>query len=425
MKTVGIIAEFNPFHNGHKYLIEKVKEITGADTAVIIMSGDFVQRGAPAVCDKFLRTSMALYSGADIVFELPTVYALGSAETFADGAVRLLSSTLNIDFICFGSECGNIDTLYEFAVNTEDYSNTEEFRQNISAAVKQGMSYPAAFESVIKEKINTTDSTLYLPNNLLGIEYCRALYRLKKSGIYTKLPELITVKRTGSSYHDEMLSEYPSATSVRNALKNNDIGILRNCLPETAYNMLNDNIGKSLPIFEDDFSDMLYMRLNSASDEDIRSIPDIHNDLKNKLINCRGKQVVISELIAGLKCKAFTYSAISRAVFKLLLSPMYANAFQYISDNTGSTKAYLSADDGITKVPYIRVLGFKKDSSEFLRTLRNSETCNIITKPADGNMDDPSYLLDIYAANLYNQVCSNKYKTGFTDELKTGPVIIL
>ncbi|MBR4780804.1 MAG: nucleotidyltransferase family protein [Lachnospiraceae bacterium] len=409
MKTIGIIAEYNPFHNGHKYMIEKAKELTGSDTAVVIMSGDFVQRGAPAVCDKYLRTQMALLGGADIVFELPVIYSLGSAEQFAEGAVRLLSSTLNIDHICFGSESGNIDTLYEFAINTEDYSHTEEFRTNISAAIKKGMSYPAAFETVINEKFNVKDSSVYQPNNLLGIEYCRALYRLRKTGIYSKLPELITIKREGSSYHDAILSDYPSATSVRNALQSNNIGSLRNSLPGSAFKMLNENMGKCLPIFEDDFNDMLYMRLNSSSDEDIRSIPDIHNDLKNKLINCRGKQVVISELTAGLKNKAFTYSAISRAIFKLLLSPVYTKAIQCNSAN----------------VPYLRALGFKKDSSEFLRTLRYSETCNIITKPADGNMDDPSYLLDIYASNLYNQVCSNKYKTGFTDELKTGPVIIL
>ena len=409
MKVCACICELNPFHNGHKYMIEKAKELTGADTAVVIMSGDFVQRGAPAVCDKYLRTQMALLGGADIVFELPVIYSLGSAEQFAEGAVRLLSSTLNIDHICFGSESGNIDTLYEFAINTEDYSHTEEFRTNISAAIKKGMSYPAAFETVINEKFNVKDSSVYQPNNLLGIEYCRALYRLRKTGIYSKLPELITIKREGSSYHDAILSDYPSATSVRNALQSNNIGSLRNSLPGSAFKMLNENMGKCLPIFEDDFNDMLYMRLNSSSDEDIRSIPDIHNDLKNMLINCRGKQVVISELTAGLKNKAFTYSAISRAIFKLLLSPVYTKAIQCNSAN----------------VPYLRALGFKKDSSEFLRTLRYSETCNIITKPADGNMDDPSYLLDIYSSNLYNQVCSNKYKTGFTDELKTGPVIIL
>ncbi|MBR4777138.1 MAG: nucleotidyltransferase family protein [Lachnospiraceae bacterium] len=411
MKTVGIIAEFNPFHNGHKSLIEKAKELTCADTAVIIMSGDFVQRGAPAVCDKYLRTEMALSSGADIVFELPVIYALGSAEQFADGAIRLLSSTLGIDTICFGSECGDIDKLYDFAACTEAYSNTEEFLCGISKYMKTGMSYPAAFEAVIKDKFSDTDSSLYSPNNLLGIEYCRAICRLKDNNTYPKLPKLYTVKREGSSYHDEHLSCCPSATAVRNSLKDSDLISLKESIPASVCKILNDNFTEKLPVFEDDFSDMFYMRLNSASNEDINSLPDIQKDLKNKLIKYRGRQIIITDLISKLKCKAFTYTAISRAVFRLLLSPVYTDAFRYIND-------------GIEHIPYLRVLGFKKEASELLRSLRYSETCNIITKPADGNMNDPSYRLDIYAANLYSQVCSNKYKTGFTDELKTGPVIL-
>jgi predicted nucleotidyltransferase len=155
---------------------------------------------------------------------------------------------------------------------------------------------------------------------------------------------------------------------------------------------------------------MLYLRLNSASDEELYAIPDTNKDIINKLIKYRGRHIVISELISEIKNKSFTYAAISRAVFKLLLSPAYTRAYASTIYNT--------------KVPYIRVLGFRSSSSEFLKSLRYSETCSIITKPADGDMDDPSYLLDIYAANLYAQICANKYKTGFTDELKTGPVIV-
>lgn len=431
MKTVGIIAEFNPFHNGHKYLIDKAKELTGADTAVVIMSGDFVQRGAPAVCNKYLRAEMALKSGADIVFELPVLYSLGSAEQFAYGGVKLLSSTLNIDAICFGSECGDIGELMDFAVKTDEFSLTYEFKSMMASAVKQGLSYPSAFEKVMSEKFGSSGSSLYSPNNILGIEYCKAVYRLKKSGIYPKLPELFTIKREGSEYHDTDLSSYPSATAVRNVLFNYDnagqsdalaksdyVGtsdtlpdLLSKALPEDVYKLITDNNGKYLPISEDDFSDMLYLRLNSASDEELYAIPDTNKGIINKLIKYRGRHIVISELISEIKNKSFTYAAISRAVFKLLLSPAYTGAYASTIYNT--------------KVPYIRVLGFRSSSSEFLKSLRYSETCSIITKPADGDMDDPSYLLDIYAANLYAQICANKYKTGFTDELKTGPVILL
>ena len=431
MKTVGIIAEFNPFHNGHKYLTNKAKELTGADTAVVIMSGDFVQRGAPAVCTKYLRAEMALKSGADIVFELPVLYSLGSAEQFAYGGVKLLSSTLNIDAICFGSECGDIGELMDFAVKTDEFSLTYEFKSMMASAVKQGLSYPSAFEKVMSEKFGSSGSSLYSPNNILGIEYCKAVYRLKKSGIYPKLPELFTIKREGSEYHDTDLSSYPSATAVRNVLLQGDnAGLsdaLSKALPEDVYKLITDNNGKTLPISEDDFSDMLYLRLNSASDEELYAIPDINKDIINKLIKYRGRHIVISELISEIKNKSFTYAAISRAVFKLLLSPAYTRAYASTIYNTA---AYNPAADNSTitdgsKVPYIRVLGFRSSSSEFLKSLRYSETCSIITKPADGDMDDPSYLLDIYAANLYAQICANKYKTGFTDELKTGPVILL
>ena len=430
MKTVGIIAEFNPFHNGHKYLTDKAKELTGADTAVVIMSGDFVQRGAPAVCNKYLRTEMALKSGADIVFELPVLYSLGSAEQFAYGGVKLLSSMLNIDAICFGSECGDIGELMDFAVKSDEFSSTDEFKSMMASAVKQGLSYPSAFEKVMSEKFGSSGSSLYSPNNILGIEYCKAVYKLKKSGIYPKLPELFTIKREGSEYHDTDLSSYPSATAVRNVLlkvdnagqsdalaKSDYIGtsdtlpdLLSKALPEDVYKLITDNNGKSLPISEDDFSDMLYLRLNSASDDELYAIPDTNKDIINKLIKYRGRHIVISELISEIKNKSFTYAAISRAVFKLLLSPAYTGAYASTIYNT--------------KVPYIRVLGFRSSSSDFLKSLRYSETCSIITKPADGDMDDPSYLLDIYAANLYAQICANKYKTGFTDELKTGPVIV-
>ena len=470
MKTVGIIAEFNPFHNGHKYLIEKAKAMTGADTAVVIMSGDFVQRGAPAVCDKYLRTRMALAGGADIVFELPAVYALGSAEQFAYGGVKLLSSTLNIDAICFGSECGNIEELEDFAMKAEEFSGTAEFKSMMASFVKHGLSYPSAFEKVMADKYGIAASSIYAPNNILGIEYCKALYRLQKSGTYAKLPKLYTIKREGSGYHDDALSSYPSATAVRNVLLGAYNGTqedvlpealpkalngtlpdtLNNALPDEVYKLVKEQYGVTLPITEDDFSDMLYLRLNTASDEELYAIPDTNKDIINKLIKYRGRHIVISKLIAEIKNKSFTYTAISRALFRVLLSPFYTKAAEAATATVSAVSAAVSAtaaeavseavsataaeavsaiecastSDNAT-LPFLRTLGFRSTSSEFLKNLRYSDTCTIITKPADGDMNNPLYKLDIYAADLYSQICANKYKTGFTDELKTGPVIIL
>lgn len=434
MKTVGIIAEFNPFHNGHKYLIEKAKAMTGADTAVVIMSGDFVQRGAPAVCDKYLRTRMALACGADIVFELPAVYALGSAEQFAYGGVKLLSSTLNIDAICFGSECGNIEELEDFAIKAEEFSGTSEFKSMMASFVKQGLSYPSAFEKLMAEKYGIAASSIYAPNNILGIEYCKALYRLQKSGTYAKLPKLYTIKREGSGYHDTDLSSYPSATAVRNVLLGARADALNNALPDEVYKLVKEQYSVTLPITEDDFSDMLYLRLNTASDDELYAIPDTNKDIINKLIKYRGRHIVISKLIAEIKNKSFTYTAISRALFRVLLSPYYTKAAEAATATATAAEAAseavsASAADNVTSdnapVPYLRTLGFRSTSSEFLKKLRYSDTCTIITKPADGDMNNPIYKLDIYAADLYSQICANKYKTGFTDELKTGPVIVL
>ena len=185
---------------------------------------------------------------------------------------------------------------------------------------------------------------------------------------------------------------------------------------------------------------MLYLRLNTASDEELYAIPDTNKDIINKLIKYRGRHIVISKLIAEIKNKSFTYTAISRALFRVLLSPYYTKAAEAVSAAATATASASVAEaaskavsataaDNVTSdnapVPYLRTLGFRSASSEFLKNLRYSDTCTIITKPADGDMNNPIYKLDIYAANLYSQICANKYKTGFTDELKTGPVIVL
>jgi len=438
MKTVGIIAEFNPFHNGHKYLIDQAKALTGADCCIVIMSGNFVQRGAPSICSKYLRTEMALNDGADIVFELPAVYSLGSAEMFAEGALKLLLSTGQIDCLCFGSECGDTEALIKCATIIEEYTATAGFKEELSSYIKSGLSYPSAFSKALGDALGNLQSLLYTPNNLLGIEYIRALLRLKKLNSETysticntsqtviNLPEILAIKRVGSDHFDSELKELSSATAVRDFLcdsvivsENPDFSVLNSSLSDDSLKILSDNYRKYLPVTEDDFSSMLYIRLNSMTDKELFSIPDINPDLIYKLMEYRGRKLVISDLIMSLKSKCFTYTAISRALFRILLCPAYINAcnFLKLENNT-------SASETGSPKPYLRVLGFKKSCSEFLRNLRYSELINIVTKPADGPLDNPCYQLDIYASNLYEQICSEKFKTGFTEDLKTGPIIL-
>ena len=422
MKSVGIIAEFNPFHNGHRYLIEEAKKQTGADCCAIIMSGDFVQRGAPAICNKYLRTEMALKGGADIVFELPQVYALGSAEMFAEGAVGLLSVTGQMDYLCFGSECGDTEALKRSASIIEEYTLTPEFKEKLAGHIKSGESYPSAFSNSLGDALGSLMPLLCTPNNLLGIEYIRSLMRLKKSIKDIRLPKPLAIKRIGSDHFDTEISEYSSATSIRDFILNrfypngvytetgkDDHGIPNGFLPDGSLKIITEKINRLLPITEDDFNIALYMRLNTMTDDELFSIPDVNPDLIHKLLNFKGKRVNISELIMSLKSKCFTYTAISRALFRILLCPAYTEAIRSITSDTYK--------------PYLRLLGFNRNCSEFLRNLRNSEQVDVITKPADGPVSDPVYNLDIYASNLYEQICSVKFGSDFNEELRSGPVM--
>ena len=443
MKTVGIIAEFNPFHNVHKYLIEQSKKLTGAECCAVIMSGDFVQRGAPAICNKYLRTEMALNGGADIVFELPTVYSLGSAEAFADGAVRLLCSTGQIDYLCFGSECGDTKALAECAAIIEDRASSPAFKEKLSCCIKSGMSYPQAYSNALSDVPGDLQALLRTPNNLLGIEYLRAIMRLKKqesSGIPDqdseprvdeqniaafRQPVPLAINRNESNHFDTEITGFSSSSALRRSLIcENDPEKLSVSLPAKAYDVILENCSSHLPIVEDDFNNMLYMRLNSMTNDELLAIPDINPDLIHGLIRFKGKHIIISNLIMELKSKRFTYTAISRALFRILLCPAYSDVAKNMITaknaccKTAKTACFISGK------PYLRLLGFRKSSSGFLRTLRYSDQIDVITKPANGPLLDPSYKLDLYASNIYEQVCSEKFRTDFIEELKSGPVMV-
>ena len=178
MKVAGIIAEYNPFHAGHKYHIEKTREITGADYIIAVMSGDFVQRGEPAIADKYLRTKLALSKGVDLVVELPTRYSTASAKEFAFGAITLLNNLNSVDFLSFGSECGNLEVLksYVSILNNEPAKFKELMLENL----KKGLSYPLARTNALSLYLNDSNSIniTSLPNNILGIEYMCALSAL-------------------------------------------------------------------------------------------------------------------------------------------------------------------------------------------------------------------------------------------------------
>ncbi len=413
MKTAGIIAEFNPFHNGHRYIIEEAKLITGADRCVIAMSGDFVQRGAPAVCDKYLRTQMALLSGADAVFEIPAAYATGSAEIFAEAGVKLFTTLGCVDYLVFGSECADTDKLMKIASILVDESDS--FKENLQDGLKQGLSFPGAREYAFEKETGDAELTTLLrsPNNILGIEYCKALIHLKKSGFSGKLPSCCTVERKGSAYHDKTIvrHEHASATAIRAALEDPDgsCAAIYEQIPEEIRSIYEDSYRRAMPVRLDDLSDLLYLRLNSVPEDSFTEYADISQDFANALKKYKNEPLIFTELINALKSKNNNYTTVSRALLHLLL---------------GISSSHTDALKASDTLPYVRLLGFRRDASDIMHEISNNPGCKLITKLADADRTHPLLSADIYASGIYRQIMHSIFNQNPGSEFKQGPVII-
>lgn len=446
MNTIGIIAEYNPFHKGHAYQIAEIKRQTGVQNIVVVMSGDFVQRGMPAWTDKYLRTQMALSQGVDFVFELPVVYATASAESFALGGVSLLSSLGFVDGICFGSECGDLALLQKIA----DFlcCPPADFDNLIKMYLTDGLSYPSAREKaltkLLEKEIENASSLLSSPNNILAIEYLKAIKQCNSP----LMP--FTIVRKGNAYHDNNLSGFfPSASAIRNtffkafeknnrlhtlfsAIHNNNqqdsqyllaLSSLKEALPDTVFQILTKNTA-TLPMHSNFFSDLMYYRLMHLTQNDL-DILDMTPELYHRIANERKNFTNYLSFIDRIKTKQYTYSRVSRVLLHLLLD--------------------IYGKDLFFPVPYARLLGFNKEKSALLR---NIENIPIITKPADGpdiieafiknsSTDTPFgnvsseqckalYHKDITCADLYSHLQNNLRTDKNTRilELQQNPIIL-
>lgn len=445
--VVGIIAEYNPFHNGHAYQIAKAKELSGADYCVIAMSGDFVQRGAPAVYDKYIRTEMALTSGADLVLEIPSVFATSSAEDFASCGVTLLDRLGIVSHLCFGSECGDIDQLSQLAhiLASEPEFYTEMLRERL----KQGLTYPEAREWALRTYLNASNgadvspvraakngpkaipefrdsssgaqndsgpqsSILSSPNNILGIEYCKALKRLNSPMVP------LTVKRSGSGYHDASLNDgFASATGIRQALRQENwldrlAGLegLKNQVPEQVLPMILDN----KPLFIEDFSTLLNAVLLNLAENGVRltDYADLSEELEARLLSMLYEFGSFEERIQKLKTRQYTYTRVSRALLHLML---------------GIKKVDVDAGRALGYAPYARVLGFKRDSAALLTHIKNRGTIPLITKTADAReilAPDAWEMLhkDFTCSHLYSAVWNGRYERPVSNEFNHQIVIL-
>lgn len=412
-KAVGIIAEYNPFHKGHEYQIQQAKEQTGANIAIILMSGDFVQRGTPAIFAKHQRTAMALLGGADIVFELPSFYACGSAEYFSSGAVSVFNALNSIDFLCFGSESGEIDTCRFLGKLLAD--EPKLYKEKLRSFLKQGLSFPAARKSALAEYLKEKDipfseDFLDTPNNILGIEYCKSLAALNSSIVP------VTIKRIGSSYHETSLSsEYPSASAIRRELiaawntQKFLSDTLKNAQPPAVKDYLCALLENETFLIEDDFSLLLKYELMKNTPESLCAFSDMSPDLARRIYHHLNTFETFTQFAEQLKTKELTYTRICRALLHVLLN--------------------IPSDLPAISPAYVRLLGFKKESSSFLRILQKNSDIPIITKAADYKKLLPKeahslFEKDLFASKLYETVKCNKKSTAFTNDLQKPPIIL-
>lgn len=396
MKTVGIIAEYNPFHNGHAYQIAKAKEMTGADYCIIAMCGDFVQRGAPALADKYIRTETALRNGADLVLELPVYYSLGSAEYFASGAVALLDRLGITDTLCFGSECGDISILSEFAGKLMDEDSV--FKGVLDRYLRLGHTYPTARNAALHASaphLTPYMHVLTTSNNILGIEYCKALSR-RSSSI-----KAYTTRRAGSSYHDaSLLSTYCSALAIREAIDSaGDLSEVRNLMPPSAYELLESQFGKTCPVHTNDFSLPLHYQLLSEQPDGYTEHPDIDQDLSDRITNLLPSYRSFTDFCEKLKTKNRTYTRIARSLMHILLRIRKEDLLIYQSEDY---------------VYYARVLGFRQDATPLLSAIKAHSSIPLLTRLSDADnllSDNGRAMLskDIYAAQIYHSLVQNKF----------------
>ncbi len=399
MKTVGIVAEYNPFHNGHAYHIQKAKEVTGADYCVVVMSGDFVQRGAPAMMYKHLRTAAALANGADLVLELPVCYSLSSAEHFARGAVTLLDKLGVIDSMCFGSECGSIEVLGQFA--EELLHESTAFKNTLGRELREGHTYPQARNAALEVSaphLTAYISVLTSSNNILGIEYCKALLAMGSAIVP------YTIKRSGASYHDNSLTtSFCSARAIRESLRQAGVSdTITEQVPISARKAAKDEYMRTYPIFEDDFSLLIQYSLLSKAASGYTDYPDIDKELSDRILKLLPQYRNYYSFCDLLKSKNRTYVRISRSLFHVLLDIRREDVTRYIQEGP---------------IFYARMLGFRENASPLLTAIKKNSSVPLLSKLADAeNQLAPTGLSmlekDIYASHIYQSVVRYKFPDG-------------
>ncbi|MGM0508678.1 MAG: nucleotidyltransferase [Fusobacteriota bacterium] len=351
LKAVGLIVEYNPFHNGHKYHLEKSMEKSGADISIALMSSNFIQRGEPAFLDKWSRTEMALENGIDIVIELPVFYSNQSAEIFSDGAIKILDE-MKVSNIVFGSEIGDIKKLEKIA--NLQVKNKSELDIIVKKAMDRGESYPNAMAKAVNDILKYKG--IFTPNNILGIEYIKAILKYK-----SKIKPL-TIKRKSASYHSQDIErEIASATAIRKSIISDEFQKIKKAVPEATYKILKRELLNDNFVFWKDFFEILKYKIISEF-KNLKYIQDMEVGFENRMLEKVLESEDYNTFFEKIITKRYTRSRVQRILSHTLLN----------------IDVEITEDAKQEKSPYIRLLGLNKNGMKYLRQIKNKDV-NILT----------------------------------------------
>jgi predicted nucleotidyltransferase len=386
LKILGIVSEYNPFHNGHKYhLDESVKKVS-PDVTICVMSGNFVQRGEPAITSKFIRANIAVENGIDLVFELPVIFSVSTAESFAYSAVKALYHC-GITHLSFGCETDNLPLLENIAdvLISEPPAYKEALKENL----KTGSSFPEARSYAISKILPEGGLVSKTPNNILAIEYLKAIRRLNSS------ISPVVIKRYGVDYHSlDSYKDISSATGIRNMLKTN-IDISR-FMPSSSSGLIDK------PVFSEDFEKILIYKLRTSTKEDLANIPDVTEGLENRIIKSLHNNN-IADILNEIKTKRYPESRIRRILISLLL-------------DIKKEEVNLFKETGY--IQYLRLLACSEKGKNFLPDISKSSSVPIVTsvnrffKNATPLQKD-MMLKDILATNIYAIINNDEFNSDF------------
>ena len=404
MSYIAIISEYNPFHNGHKYQLEASLEQSGADGAISLMSGDFTQRGTPAMADKYTRAHAAILGGLDVVFELPVIYATGSSRDFGEGAVGLISKLRDVDYLAFGVEDDELNMFYEVSeILANEPDNYKEF---LNQYLSKGFTFPNASEKALRKILgNSIGDKITKPNNILAISYLVAMRKQK-----SPLRPIIIKRNDGGYSNNKLTGKYSSATAIRHALRNNES--IKPYVPKVCVDPYEGFLRRDLPDPEwlSPFivSRLIYDRNLPPEISNLENVMDMTTELLNRIRKIP-LPVRYIELQDYLKTKNMTMSRITRVLLHIVLGILSTDRTRAIENGYGE---------------YLNLLALSNEGSKIIKKISDSQNIKIINKkslykPSD-EINTRLWEIDKLATDLYNQLIYDHINIRLHSELTSS-----